>query len=464
MKRILTEIFLGVTLLFLLTFGILLILQGQYKRNLWNREKILIAESMENTEKTGQEDSFDASTDEISRVTITINGDASTSRGFTWYTTGKNIEDYNELQVVEANDKGLFFSKGQSFHSLNGTASYEEGSFWHKAVADNLKADTKYYFRIGDSKKDKWSKVGTFITSGAKQYTFIAVSDTQATESNGGYSFSAEGMATAFVENREAALMIHCGDIVDAGDSERRWRELFDLSSDTLMNITIVPSAGNHESQSNAFSEHFDLPTQDIDIENGIYYSFDAGCAHYVVLNTNVTSDETDGIGPEQYEWLQADIDDAKYNGAIWIIVVMHKGSYTVAMHSQDEEIITKNGIRNKLASTLEELGVDLVIQGHDHYPTCTGILKDGKKSEKGTIFLEAGAMGPNVHHMSNTLSQDYLDLFDYIAPNGRADNTYQNYARIEVNESSLKIEMREVDKMKKNGKSYLLFQKILTK
>lgn len=464
MKRILTKIFLGITLLFLLLFGISLMLKEHYKKSLWNKEKILIKESVQEIIEAGQEDSPDASTDDISRVTITINGDASTSRGFTWYTIGQDMENYNELQVVELNSKGLFFSEGRSFYSLNGTAAYEEESIWHKAVADNLNPDTKYYFRIGDSKKNKWSKVGSFITSGATRHAFIAVGDTQTPESEQGYLFSAEGMATALAESPDAEFMIHTGDVVDSGGSEGKWKKLFDLSSDTLMNITIVPSAGNHESQEDAFSEHFNLLTQDIDTENGVYYSFDAGCAHYVVLNTNVSSDEITGIGAEQYEWLQADISDAKYNGAVWIIVVMHKGAYTVAMHSQDEEIITKNGIRNKLSDKLEELGVDLVIQGHDHYPSCTGTLKNGKRSKNGTVFLEAGATGPNIHNMSSTLSQEYLELFDYIAPIDRVNDTYQNYAKVEVNEEWLKIEIREVNKKKKNEKSGLLFQKIIRK
>ena len=65
--------------------------------------------------------------------------------------------------------------------------------------------------------------------------------------------------------------------------------------------------------------------------------------------------------------------------GTDWIIVNFHKGPYTTSNHATDTDIQGPNGVRNKIAPLMAELGIDLVVQGHDHlYARSKPILKDG--------------------------------------------------------------------------------------
>ena len=134
------------------------------------------------------------------------------------------------------------------------------------------------------------------------------------------------------------------------------------------MNTTFASSAGNHDEDKNSFIEHFNVKTPEALMQTGAYYSYDYENTHFIILNTNEDSEEYQNFSPEQIEWLQEDIKAAKNNENIdWIIANIHKGPYTTSNHATDDDIMEENGVREKIPPMLYELGVDLVLQGHDH-------------------------------------------------------------------------------------------------
>ncbi|WKL05232.1 metallophosphoesterase [Paenibacillus amylolyticus] len=84
-------------------------------------------------------------------------------------------------------------------------------------------------------------------------------------------------------------------------------------------------------------------------------------------MNSNENSSEYANFSNEQVAWMKQDVEEAKAAGAEWIIVNIHKGLYTTSNHATDSDIIGANGVRNKIAPLMNELGIDLVLQGHDH-------------------------------------------------------------------------------------------------
>ena len=104
------------------------------------------------------------------RVTVTMNGDASTQRGVCWYT--------------KTNDKSVVEIYGADGQLVNATVTYEDviewdGNFCHQAVVSGLEAGKTYGYRVGDG--TTFSEMGTFVTdNGDDSFNFIAIADVQA--------------------------------------------------------------------------------------------------------------------------------------------------------------------------------------------------------------------------------------------------------------------------------------------
>ncbi len=370
------------------------------------------------------------------RITVTFHGDSRTRKAFTWYTSVatedpvvkiSETKDFTDVIEVEAKQQELY------------------GSVQYQAVAENLKPDTTYYYQVGDKAGGIFSGTGTFVTareSGA--FSFINLTDTQS-YTDGDAQVSANTLQKALATVPEAAFVIHGGDVVDNGSNESMWTSLLNYSAAGLMSTTIAPAAGNHEASGNAFINHFNLELNG-NTTGGTYYSFDYSNAHFVVLNTN--EDSTQNLSQEQLDWLKADVTSARERGADWIILNMHKGPYTTATHLDDADV--KN-MRQVIVPLIDELDIDLVLQGHDHILARTKVLaydengtacatpvettkitemKGGKRIEyalspEGTIYFLPNTAG--VKHYEQETSPSGIDMEQYLELFDRSEQGVQN-------------------------------------
>ncbi|OMD65195.1 hypothetical protein BSK48_23760 [Paenibacillus odorifer] len=442
------------------------------------------------SERTNSEAAI-ASTDSIKKVTVTFNGDPVSAKGFTWYTALKSTG--NDLQVVENTGVTPDFAKASEFTGRSAVSRNSKDELVHKAEASGLKADTKYYFRVGDKALGLWSAVGTFETAAKTgAFTFIDLADTQAKTEDEAI-LSGETMAKALTTFPNAEFVAINGDIVDTGTNESQWNWLLGHSQDTLLNTTIVPVAGNHEDKANAFYEHYNIKeAPGSATETGAYYSYDYSNAHFVVLNTNENSDEFANFSQAQLDWMKADVKAAKAAGAKWIIVAMHKGPYTTSNHATDKDIMGTNGERAKVAPMMAELGIDLVLQGHDHiYARTKPIKADGTAADTvkikesfngqtveytvnpdGTIYLIPATAGAKVYYknMKPELGDAYYNLFEVANENTAAkygpdpsDATrpkrgqVQTFVGITVDAGKLTAVSYEIDQNINDAKPYVL-------
>ncbi len=429
----------------------------------------------------------------ISKVTVAFYGDPSTQAGFTWYTP-INASEYNDLQVVEKTGSSTpDFSKAIKFSGKSSISTNSPSESVHKAEANGLKSNKTYFYRVGDAVLDIWSNVGTLQTapkSGA--FTFIDIADTQA-KSEDEAILSAQTIAKAFTTVSDAKFLAINGDIVDNGSNEGQWNWVLGDSKENLLHTTILPVAGNHDSQTNSFIEHFDVkPADNSDTATGAYYSVDYSNAHFIVLNNNENSSEYADFTPAQIQWMKDDIKAARAAGAEWVIVDMHKGPYTTSNHATDSDIMGTNGVRTMVAPIMEELGVDLVLQGHDHiYARSKPIQSDGTAAQAdkatktlngqdieyivnpgGTIYLIPGAAGPKVYYKNKTIDPSYYNLFEvadenHAAPYGSdpSDPTrpvrsqIQNFESITIDGKLLTVVSYEIDQSKNNAEPYIIDQ-----
>ncbi|KOO52378.1 purple acid phosphatase family protein [Viridibacillus arvi] len=429
----------------------------------------------------------------VSKVTISFNGNAKSSKGFTWYTslTSKN----SDLQVIKKTGKKPNFKKAMTFKGMKTISSNSKKEYVHKAKATGLKADTEYYFRVGDASKSSWSEVGTFETAPSKgAFTFIDLADTQAkTEEEA--VLSAETISKAMDKIPNAEFIVHNGDLLDDGVKEEQWDWLLGHSQKSLLNTTLVPSAGNHEDENYAFIDHFNLDTpKKSATKTGAYYSYDYSNAHFVVLNSNEDSEKYANFSEKQVEWLKKDVKAAKAKGAKWIIVNIHKGPYTTSNHATDDDIMGPNGVRNQIAPLMAKLDIDFVLQGHDHIYARTKPInskgtvskiqkisetKLGQKIEytvnpDGSIYLIPATAGPKVYYKNQdpVLGNAFYKLFEVADENHAAiygpdpDNNdrparsqIQNFVGITIDKNKLTAVSYEIDQNKNKAKPYIIDQ-----
>jgi len=369
----------------------------------------------------------------VTRVTVTFYGDTETSKGFTWYTNQTSA--HSDLEVTEKIDYASNFENAIKFVGNYQQSTNAPEYVVHKAEATGLKPNTEYQYRVGDAELGIWSEVGTFETAdGDGKFTFIDLADSQAmTKEEAILSSETFDKANETVEDSE--FMILNGDIVNAGTKEEQWGWVLDYSKEVLLNTTFVAAAGNHEEDLEAFIEHFNLDTPEgTSTTSGAYYSYDYENVHFIVLNTNEGSKEFRDFTPSQIEWLEADATIAKEDEQIdWIIAVMHKGPYTTSGHATDDDIMNEdNGVRANVAPLFNQLGIDLVLQGHDHIYARTQPIKDGEATKvttvveeqdgkeieynvnpDGTIYLIPNTAGPKVYYKNVDMNSSYYDLFE---------------------------------------------------
>lgn len=332
-----------------------------------------------------------------SGISVTFGDDAATSRNISWFTkvgvTGTDIE------IIPAgsnkNFTGTPSTKGVSAQTQRTTRQYpgiDLGIFGilkytfninrHIIKLTGLQPGQKYYYRIGDAARNWWSNIGVIDTAdNTNEFTFFHFTDSQ-----GGierqYRKWADTVNTAYSMYPDAAFIMHSGDQVDKGTNFKQWNWLFNTASDNLMKTVMMPTAGNHENSESSVTEYnilSNVPEQNL--ETGVYYSYDYNNAHFTVLNSNdLNKDGT--LSEKQLNWLRNDVQSSN---ADWKIVSLHKAIYSNGNHFDDDDI---KGLRNQLTSLMPELGIDLVLQGHDHVYLRTNVIKDNAVVETQTANI----------------------------------------------------------------------------
>lgn len=404
-------------------------------------------------------------------ISATVGKDAESQANIGWfskYTLGKGdmivkegdrvvfstVTGENEINVDIRDELTERYIPGIDL-GVVGFFKYYFDLYRHTAVLSGLTSGTTYSYTVGNAEKNWWSEERSFKTSSGrkeKDVTFFHMADPQS-QSGAQYERGwASVVKTAFSLYPDASFIACTGDLVDHGMNTNMWQWMFDTASSTgetdLKNTFLMPATGNHEEMDDYSTvSNFALPPlPEQDTVSGVYYSYDYNNLHIAVLNTN-DLDENDALSEKQVEWLKNDMNKTD---ADWKIVVLHKALYSNGSHYDDDDVCA---IREQLGSLLPKLGIDLVLQGHDHVYLRTAPLISNEKTEEkitylshgdnayktftntdGTIYEICGCAGVKVYRTKDISATDKL----FPRADKLVDTERQMFAAIEIKDGVL--------------------------
>lgn len=428
------------------------------------------------------------------------------------------IEDENGNLIINGfyTDEGKEGSEWTNGSEVGYLDLIDVTEYSYKALATDLEPDTKYYYQVGSETGEK-SEVGTFQTGGESgdEFTFIHYTDTQNAYWNehvrNEAAFGADTIKQALEIAEESNFILHTGDLVEIAEVEDEWVDIYSQSEESWLKQPLVVAPGNHDEYTlhsdsvveEKFNEHMNVPVTNDNTSGGSYYSFDYNGVHFVVANTNdnkVSDDNPEGkaMGDEQLAWIEEDIKQARDNGAKWIVLSYHKPLFSKSYHSLQDEDVQK--VREEFMQMIDELDVDLALQGHDHVVSRTKALSfvpteesfsnavidqaevvvgeddvEYYKNPEGTVFVLPNTGGTKAYNDIFSNSLDYIhkvrpkldwltqedvdyynnlfafgeqpqkdEVFEESHSNHR-DSAVQNFAIYHVKDDELKVEIYQV-------------------
>ena len=182
------------------------------------------------------------------------------------------------------------------------------------------------------------------------------------------------------------------------------WEEPYGWVSDE--EVEVIASLGNHDIESEADGE----PVLDLLGAPGPWYRKTVGDADIVVLDSNRIDDQ------EQLEWLKSTLPELT---SAWQIVVFHHPAYSCAHHDSTPEVVVH------WVPLLEDAGVDLVLNGHDHnYQRFA--------AEGGTNYVVTGGGGARLYQTE--------DCPEGTPERVSADDERHHFLILEGNERQLRL------------------------
>lgn len=310
------------------------------------------------------------------QLNVHVGDDAATQVNVT-YTT---ITDTSTIIAITKADGGeTMYFEGTSYVGLG-------GKYIHEISVNGLEPATEYVYTVGDGFNERNGKFKTALEQGDESsFTFAYLADTQVSNAS---NAKALGATLAKVNEKNPDFVYLAGDVTDKSTNESQWEWLFNNDGvystggeDMFANNLVAVTQGNHDN--NEMYQHINAPEE----AGKIVYSFDYGCAKFIILNLESARYDEDARA-QQEAYLRDAVNDAKSNGQ-WTIVGFHKSLYTGASHITDSDIIAA---RKYWAPIFAETDVDLVLQGHDHVYSRGFVTAEGENAnptvlEDGTII-----------------------------------------------------------------------------
>ena len=362
-------------------------------------------------------------------LNLTVGKDE-TEMNLTWYA---NTSEIGTVEYAKASEDGEFPSE---FTTVNATGnqSNDNGFYYNQATLTNLEENTKYVYRLVNN--DTVSKTYEFTTEDFDEsYNFILAGDPQigasgnATNDTEGWKKTLQDSINKF----DPDFILSAGDQVNTASNESQYSGY--LASEYLTNTPQANVVGNHDSSSNAYSQHFNLPNV-----SGKGATTAGSDYWYVYNNTLFMNINSNNMSTAEHKAFMEEAIAANPD-ARWKVVSFHHSVYSVANHAVEGDILQR---REELTPVFDELGIDVVLMGHDHVYVRSNIMKgmqvvtdtsnlQSVTDPDGVLYVTANsASGSKYYNIKTDISTEFVAKMD--------QSKQRSISNIEVSENEFKI------------------------
>jgi acid phosphatase type 7 len=250
-----------------------------------------------------------------------------------------------------------------------------------------------------------------FTTPGSEPFHFLHFADSG--EGNG-----AQFELGAQMQRENAALVLANGDLAyDLATFASIEANYYGVYRQMMSHIPFFGSMGNHEyltgngvpTLSSRVTPVNGVPAADA----GRYYSFDWGNVHFVVLDSNAPLVNSIAGTDQMLTWLASDLSSTRQ---FWRVVMYHHPGYATGVH-QDEP--PAGQVRQYIVPILEQYGVQLVFNGHEHTYQRTFELLAGNvvaPNSGGIVYITSGGGGAGPYWTApNDLIAESIGVNNYV-------------------------------------------------
>jgi predicted phosphodiesterase len=264
------------------------------------------------------------------------------------------------LVVWQTNSNTLGAVEFGLTESLGTKVSGGELGTRHSLSLIGLQPNTFYFYRVldGDVPISQTVRFHTNSEPDDANFSFLVIGDS-------GFGTADMLDVADLVIASGASFGLHTGDVIYPYGEEYFYDSRFFYPyAEFLATNVMYMSIGNHDLATDngaPYLDNFYLPSNNSD-RTERYYSFDYGGAHFVALDSNVTTLP----GSAQYTWLEQDL---AMSAQPWTFVFFHHPLYTAGFLTKDgtRYDLANLSVRRNLAPLFERFGVDIVFSGHSH-------------------------------------------------------------------------------------------------
>jgi hypothetical protein len=306
-----------------------------------------------------------------------------------WYASANTQQLVQVAPTSELLDGA--FPNGATTYPAVVAANTVNGGFNGHAILDHLRENTAYSYRVGGD--GAWSATYGFKTRKFDgNFDFLFFGDPQIGSSGNvpkDQAGWAETLKVALAANPDAELLVSGGDQVETAGTEAQWSAF--LAPNELRAYPWVATIGNHDVGSRAYEQHLWTPNTNrspslyrsgnLATQSGGDYWFIYKNVLFIDLNSNAyaTSAQAGADADQAHiafitNVVQQHAADAKYT-----VLVYHHSIYSPADHANDSDNQKR---RLDFPSAFSALGVDLVLQGHDHSYSRSYLIESGVKQK----------------------------------------------------------------------------------
>lgn len=280
------------------------------------------------------------------RVLLTFgDADGLSSRNVSWQCD--SVVKPSWLELATDSDIVRIEAQGELFASRSGRAAYYVARLRH------LAPNTRYGYRVVTAgQASPWYDFYTYGTE--RDFSFLYVGDVQDSIGGAANRFLRE----AFSRHPQSEFLVCGGDLTDR-PTNQHWTETFRDLDSIGQHVPLLCVTGNHDYLKGVImrlERRFPLTLSyflDSKIDDNMVYTLRYGPAQFFLLDSN----REFFYLSTQRSWLKRQLEAST---AKWKIVVLHHPLFSIKGYNN----LIQRWMFNDI---IEDYGVDLVLQGHEH-------------------------------------------------------------------------------------------------